>query len=257
MRWLIRNRLFKALVILLVLLFGPILIAGGLYYFTPPQPLWWEAKFRPTGQAPSAASHEDAVVQIYAARAYRWRGIFAVHTWIAYKRRGGDRYQRYDVIGWNVVPLTKNRGAPDADWFGRAPSVIFDERGEAAEKLIPKIEQAVADYPYGGRGGYTTWPGPNSNTFVANVVRQIPEIDIAMPPHAVGKDYAGRWLDVFQTPSNTGWQVSFKGYAGFAIGLVEGVELHVLGETLGIDLLRPALKFPGLGRLGMSRVRKH
>lgn len=257
MRWLIRSRLVQALLILMVLLFGPVLIAGGLYYFSDEQPPWWDAKFQSSGQAPLAQEHEAAVVQIYAARAYRWRGVFAVHTWIAYKKHGSDAYERYDVIGWNVVPLTRNRGAGDADWFGRAPELIYDERGEKAALLIPKLEQAIANYPYGGRGGYTTWPGPNSNTFVAHVLRQIPEIDAAMPPHAVGKDFGTSWLSVLETPSNTGWQVSFKGYAGFAVGLVEGVELHFLGETLGVDFLRPALKFPGLGRLGMNRVKKH
>lgn len=257
MRLLNRRRLSLAFFVLLLLLFGPIFVSAGFYYFSKPQPPWWEAKFQSAGLAPSPSAHEEAVVQIYAARAYRWRGIFAVHTWIAYKRRDAQTYQRYDVIGWNVVPLTKNRGAPDADWFGRAPSLIYDERGEKAERLIPKIERAIADYPYGGRNGYTTWPGPNSNTFVAYVVRQVPELNVAFPPHAVGKDFTEQWFSILETPSNTGWQVSIKGYAGFAIGLVEGVELHVLGETLGVDLLRPALKFPGLGRLGMRRVTQH
>ena len=99
MRWLIKSRLAQALLILLVLLFGPVLIAGGLYYFSDEQPPWWDAKFQSSGQAPLAQEHEAAVVQIYAARAYRWRGIFAVHTWITYKRRGSDAYERFDVIG--------------------------------------------------------------------------------------------------------------------------------------------------------------
>jgi len=152
-----------------------------------------------------------------------------------------------------LIPLTKNRGAADADWFGRAPTLIYDVRGARAADIIPKIENAIADYPYGGKGGYTTWPGPNSNTFVAYVLRAIPEIDAALPPHAVGKDYARGWFSLLPTPSNTGWQLSVKGYVGAAIGWVEGIELHFLGETLGVDFLRPALKFPGLGRIGMKR----
>jgi hypothetical protein len=38
------------------------------------------------------------------------------------------------------------------------------------------------------------------------------------------------------------------------IGWVEGVEVNVLGLVAGIDLRRPALKVPGLGRLGIGTV---
>jgi hypothetical protein len=35
---------------------------------------------------------------------------------------------------------------------------------------------------------------------------------------------------------------------------VEGVEINVLGLVLGIDLRRPAIKLPGLGRIGVGMV---
>lgn len=56
-------------------------------------------------------------------------------------------------------------------------------------KLIPKIEQAIADYPYGKPGGYRIYPGPNSNTFVAHVLRSVPELGVVLPSDAVGRDY--------------------------------------------------------------------
>jgi hypothetical protein len=42
------------------------------------------------------------------------------------------------------------------------------------------------------------------------------------------------------------------GYVGLTIGWVEGVELNFFGGVLGFDLRRPALKFPGLGRIGVA-----
>jgi hypothetical protein len=42
------------------------------------------------------------------------------------------------------------------------------------------------------------------------------------------------------------------GYAGLTLGWREGIELNILGGVIGVDLRRPALKLPGLGRLGMS-----
>ena len=38
----------------------------------------------------------------YAARAFSWRGLFGVHTWIATKRQGADHYSVYQVVGWNL-----------------------------------------------------------------------------------------------------------------------------------------------------------
>ena len=42
------------------------------------------------------------------------------------------------------------------------------------------------------------------------------------------------------------------GYVGLTIGWVEGFELNFFGGVLGFDLRRPALKFSGLGRIGMG-----
>jgi hypothetical protein len=44
---------------------------------------------------------------------------------------------------------------------------------------------------------------------------------------------------------------SLGGYLGLTVGWVEGIELNFLGGVLGLDLRRPALKFPGIGRVGV------
>ena len=48
--------------------------------------------------------------------------------------------------------------------------------------------------------------------------------------------------------------ISLGGYLGATVGWVEGIELNVFGGVIGVDIRRPALKFPGLGRLGISQV---
>ena len=45
--------------------------------------------------------------------------------------------------------------------------------------------------------------------------------------------------------------LSLFGLAGVMLALEEGVEVNVLGLTLGIDLKNPALKLPGVGRIGL------
>ena len=101
-----------------------------------------------------------------------------------------------------------------------------------AEALIPKIETAIKDYRYDRAGNYRLWPGPNSNTFVATVLRAVPDSGIALPSNAVGRDfrslpYAGL------TDSRTGVEANLWGLLGVKIGLVEGIEVNVLGLVAG------------------------
>ena len=63
---------------------------------------WQTATRQTAGLAPPAATTQEAVVQIYAARAFAWRGVFAVHTWISLKPEGATEYTTYEVMGWHV-----------------------------------------------------------------------------------------------------------------------------------------------------------
>ena len=191
-------------------------------------------------------------MQIYAARAVGWRGLLAVHTWIALKRSDARSYTRYEVIGWGVergLPaLRVNRTGPDNYWFGARPDRLVDRRGEGVDALIAQVERAVQTYPYPAT--YRIWPGPNSNTFTAHVGRAVPELNLRLPPTAIGKDYLPAGAFVARTPGGDGAQVSVLGLAGFLAGVSEGVEVNLLGLTFGLDVKYPALKLPGIGRVG-------
>lgn len=213
---------------------------------------WRTATHRTTGVAPDPAQHAEAVVQVYASRTFGWRGAFADHTWLAAKPAGADRYTRYEVIGWyggngrSVVSVSAQR-APDAEWYGAAPRLLRDLRGSQAQAVIDKLDRAVGDYAYPTE--YRAWPGPNSNTFVAHLGRAIPELRLAMPSTAIGKDYVSLPDSVGPSPSHTGFAVSLYGLVGVTAAIEEGLELNVLGLVTGVDLKRPALKLPGIGRV--------
>ncbi len=215
---------------------------------------WRTASRAPMGYAPAAVDHHEAVVQVYAAHTVGWRGAFAVHTWVAAKPAGADAYTRYEVIGWRSMRggeaiAVSTVDAPDARWFGAAPALLRDLRGAEAEAVIAKLPGAVKSYPWADR--YTAWPGPNSNTFVAWIGREIPELRLAMPANAIGKDYLPLDRAIGASPSHTGLQLSLWGLVGAIVGLDEGIELNVLGLVAGIDLRHPALKLPGVGRIGV------
>ena len=240
-----------ALLLLLVLLIaGPLLqIAIGRVSI---QGDWSTATHRASGLAPDPKAHPDAVVQVYAGRTFGWRGAFAVHTWLAAKPAGANSYQRYEVIGWyarsgrSAVSVSNMRAA-DAEWYGAAPHLIRDLRGADAERVLAKLPAATASYPYAMR--YSAWPGPNSNTFIAHLGREIPELRLTLPSLAVGKDYMPLGQLFSRTPSGTGYQLSLSGLLGVAIARDEGLEFNVLGLVTGIDLVRPALKLPGIGNI--------
>ena len=214
---------------------------------------WWELRRDSSGQAPDPAETRDAVLQIYAARAVGWRGALAVHSWIALKPTDAPSYTRYEVIGWGVdqgAPAIRvNRAGPDDYWFGSRPDLLVDRRGDGVDELIARVEAAVKDYPYPDQ--YRLWPGPNSNTFTAYVGRAVPELRLDLPPTAIGKDYLPGGALAGSTTSGTGLQVSVFGLFGLCAGWHEGFELNLLGLIFGVDVRRPALKLPAVGRLGM------
>lgn len=210
---------------------------------------WWGADRTSAGLLPPARS-PGAVVRVFAAPTVRWRGIFAVHCWIVFKPEGAEAYTRYDYTAWGQ-PIRLNGFEPDGRWFGSVPEVVFAADGAAAAALIPRMREAIAGYAWRNQGDYRAWPGPNSNTFVAAVMDAVPGIPASLPPTAIGKDYPydGRWLR--RTASGTGFRFTLGGYAGLTLGWVEGLEVNILGAVAGIDLRRPAIKLPGLGRIGM------
>ena len=216
-------------------------------------------RYGSTGQAPPAEPGE-AVIQVYAARAARWRGAFGVHTWFAVKRADESGYTRLEVIGYRVYyggrAVRVRTGTPDGMWFGSYPTLLREIRGgEVVDRMIDRLMDAAARYPYDDT--YRVWPGPNSNTFVAWLAREVPELHLELPAHAIGKDWLPGGRLAARTPSGTGGQLSLGGYVGVLAGLEEGIELNLLGLSAGIDLVPPALKLPGIGRIGFPDVRRY
>lgn len=216
---------------------------------------WRNASHETIGIAPDPRAVPEALVQVYAARAFGWRGLFGVHTWIAVKPTGAKTYTVYEVIGWRLrygdSAVVVHDRPPDARWYGSEPELIAERRGTGVEELITRIDAAARSYPW--RGEYTLWPGPNSNTFTAWVTRAVPELGVDLPPTAIGKDYVGGTL-LASAPSGTGFQISLFGLTGITASGIEGLEVNLLGLTFGLNPFDPALKLPLLGRLGPARA---
>ena len=247
----IRGLVVHSAVIFGLLVAVPVLISGIFFFAGDRQGNWRTADRSSAGLLPDASNKPEAVIRVYAARTVRWRGIFAVHCWIVVKERGAPQYTRYDYTAWGE-PIRVDGFVPDGRWFGASPQTVVGVDGETAERLIPKIRSVIEKYRFSSYGDYRPWPGPNSNTFVQAALDAVPELNAVLPPTAIGKDYPyrGAWIGI--TPSRTGIFASLGGYLGLTVGWVEGFELNLLGGVLGVDVRRPALKLPGIGRVGWA-----
>src|SRR5690606_5306072 len=117
--------------------------------------------------------------------------------------------------GLGAVVMEKD--IPDRKWFGNEPSLVSELIGSSAETAIPKIRQAALSYPYPNT--YRAYPGPNSNTFISHIIRNVPELEVELPPHAIGKDWIDNGDIVGRSESGTGFQFSLFGLLGATFGL--------------------------------------
>jgi hypothetical protein len=246
------SRLRKIIVLTLLAVFLlPIVVRVSAYTFYRGTTNWRRADWSSSGLLPPAGASVPARVLVMSGRAGGIKGVLAIHSWIVVKRANAQSWTRYDVVGWTPVPVQTNYWAADSRWFDTVPTIVADVSGAQAEALIPRIETAVQQYRYAEPGDYRLWPGPNSNTFIAAVLRAVPELELQLPPNAIGRDYRSLPYAGL-TDSGTGIEVSLWGVLGLKLGWIEGFELNVLGLVAGFDLRRPAIKLPGYGRIGFA-----
>ena len=153
---------------------------------------WRTASREPAGMAPNPALTREAVLQIYGAPTWGWRGWFAIHTWIAAKASNDESYTVYEVIGWRQrrgLPVVRiEKDLPDRYWYGERPRLLKEFHGDGVDKLITAVDRAAKSYPWPDT--YTVFPGPNSNTFTAWIAHQVPELGLDLPFSAIGSGYA-------------------------------------------------------------------
>jgi len=169
----------------------------------------------------------------------------ARHPWFAVRKKGGKDWDTYEVGG----------GGSESDPFRHHspylnPQLEHVWRGEEAERAAACIERVAGDVKEYIETHYIFYPGPNSNTFGDVVLRRC-GLHASLPSTSVGKDWRG-WIGGGVTSEGTGLQVETP-VLGLKIGLKEGVEVHIIGLSFGIDLWPPALIVPfGSGRLGFA-----
>lgn len=201
----------------------------------------------------------DSMVQIYETKEENWVGALAVKTWLVAKPKYAVSYTVYEIAPpkknepkeRSLVSIQK-KGATEIA-FPSKPRLLYELKGKQAEKIIDQIDRLAQIYPY--QFEYEEWFGPNQNTFVAYLVRNIEGMDFAMPSNANGKDYLGLpFYDL--TPTKTGYQISYKGMIGMMLSKKEGIEVNIGGIVIGVNPASQEIKLPGFGTIAYRDIFK-
>jgi len=168
-----------------------VIVLGLILLHCSPNNGWRTASRESSKIAPDPASTNEAILHVYGADTWGWRGWFAIHTWIAAKRTGELTYTVYDVVGWRSrrgLPVLRiAQDIPDRYWYGEKPRIIKAYRGKGVDELIDAVDKAARAYPW--KTTYKGFPGPNSNTFTAWIAKQVPELKLDLPFFAIGSGY--------------------------------------------------------------------
>ena len=135
----------------------------------------------------------DVLVQLRHASLPPPLGVVAVHLWFTVSDAESERCDRWEVWqtpdtgGLSFGHLHCNLQEPDAGVGGGPTRIAARWTGEEASRLLVALTQSADHYPYLDR--YRAWPGPNSNTFAAWVLRRA-GVAFQLPWKAHGKNYA-------------------------------------------------------------------
>jgi len=100
-------------------------------------------------------------------------------------RHRWEVWQTKNAGGFCIGHVHRDLKDPDAGVGGGPSQLVFEWDGAAATRIAEVLRNA-STYPYCQR--YRMWPGPNSNTFVAWVLREA-GVEHALDPRAIGRNY--------------------------------------------------------------------
>ena len=127
---------------------------------------------------------------------------FACHPWFVVNKKGAiarwevfhfkNKIQKdYNFLHLNTFPFYNGFSIVfPFHKFRWNPVLIGSVEGDdnsTVPKIIEFIENSRSTYPYCNK--YRFLPGPNSNTYVQNVLNHFPEFNIKLSSRFIGKDY--------------------------------------------------------------------
>lgn len=119
-------------------------------------------------------------------------GLVAVHYWFTVADPDSGQCDRWEIWqsrnagGISVGHLHCNLKSPDAGVGGGPARLHAEWRGDEAKRIVAVLRGSSKAYPHVNR--YLPWPGPNSNTFVAWVLKRA-GVKMRLRWKAIGRAY--------------------------------------------------------------------
>ncbi|MFT6361502.1 MAG: hypothetical protein ACJAV6_000413 [Candidatus Paceibacteria bacterium] len=123
---------------------------------------------------------------------------FAVHTWIVTVSNG--KIDRWEILHQKSEDNTtgyfyRNAHPPVqglkkgffTNWDSNLIGSVSGDQYSLAKRILDYIENRTPTYPHQNK--YSIYPGPNSNTYVAWILKEFPTSGIKLPWNAFGKNY--------------------------------------------------------------------
>jgi hypothetical protein len=118
-----------------------------------------------------------------------WIGRFAWHYWfVVHDATGSHRWevwQTKNAGGFCIGHVHRDLKAPDHGVGGGPSRLVLEWKEDPARRIAAVLENART-YPFCHK--YRLWPGPNSNSFVAWVLREA-GIEHELDPRGIGRRY--------------------------------------------------------------------
>jgi hypothetical protein len=191
-----------------------------------------------------APPNNETTVMLFTGGLGRPMEDIARHPWFAVRSAGQSDWELYEVGGSGRV----DDPAKNSPYVKPILHKVW--RGEEGERAAACVRRVGPEVKEQIERDYIFYPGPNSNTFGDVVLRRC-KLSAALPSTSVGKDWRGI-IGAGITSERTGVQVETP-VLGLKVGLKEGIEVHVIGLSFGIDLWPPAIIVPlGPGRIGFA-----
>ncbi len=136
------------------------------------------------------STETTVVVELWAAPLPKPLTAFAWHHYFVVRRtERSDRYevwQTQDAGGESMGHVHRNLMPPERGVGGGPASCLQRWNGATAERISVVLADAFTRYPH--RDRYLVFPGPNSNTFVAWVLRE-GNVDFVFDWRAIGSHF--------------------------------------------------------------------
>lgn len=175
---------------------------------------------------------------------------FARHTWLDYRENLKAGWKRIEIMNESSGMIHRELKPDEFEElsrWGEKVVVLGQSDGLTNPNYVSGIEKVATNYD---ASIYRAYPGPNSNTFAAHLIREVDGISATLDHNAVGKEWG---FHLGRTTGGGGCEIQTP-LAGLALGVKEGIEISLLGFSGGISFYPPALKIPILPPLPLSLI---